>query len=715
MEIFVCVLRRQGAILMKPMDMDASLWYYLDKKLCISERGVLIMKKLSVLLSIILICLSANVISVSADESRFVRVEAGEVHVVALKSDGTVWAWGSNLGGVLGDGTERSRYTPVQVKGVDNVIDIAIKGGFTFALKSDGTTWGWGYNYSNYIGFEHTSIQIGLHPVQIDARDDCSKYFRGKKVDGTGAYKILSAVEDMSLGIKADGSVWQDGVELKQFFGAQDVAVGVGNYQEGMNGYIVTADGVIVSTGPNLYGQLGNGFTSTIYAPQKIEGVANVKDVSALHDIYIVHRDGTVSIMYSRNKLARFKKIPMDNVVQITQSVDIVAALKGDGTVWTWPLQYDQPGEVVPTPIQAAELSDIVNISATQDTIFAVDKNGQGFAKTDWIRDDAIMDVDGDYAKTFCPIKNATNAAGGYVDYDDFILLTKDKKLFCASHHYSVGQFQRPKLQEIITNGAVKEVASFLTQFWEFYVLREDGILCAVSESDNIYTCTVVPNIPAMTDISANFDALLALDGNGRVWQWGADGGNRGIDDNNEYDAPYRIPGLYNIGTVAAGGNYYFAITKTGELYAWGKNGNGQLISSENYTNRNTWAPVKSSCINMMLGSADILVNNYAMQIPAAPVVVNSRTLGPVREIVENLGGTVLWEDGGKVTVEWGRDILILNIGSLEAQFNGKTERLEVAPEIINGKTFLPVRYVCEKLGADVLWEESIQRITITK
>jgi hypothetical protein len=97
---------------------------------------------------IILVLLSAGVPCTFADtgNSGFVRVETGEAHVVALKSDGTVWTWGSNMAGALGNGTERSRYAPAKVEGVDGIIDIAAGRGFSVALKSDGTVWGWG-NY----------------------------------------------------------------------------------------------------------------------------------------------------------------------------------------------------------------------------------------------------------------------------------------------------------------------------------------------------------------------------------------------------------------------------------------------------------------------------------------------------------------------------------------------------------------------------------------
>jgi len=71
------------------------------------------------------------------------KVAAGGYHSLALKTDGTVWAWGDNHRGSLGDGTTTSRSTPVQVPGLTGVA--AIEAGYhSLALKTDGTVWAWG-------------------------------------------------------------------------------------------------------------------------------------------------------------------------------------------------------------------------------------------------------------------------------------------------------------------------------------------------------------------------------------------------------------------------------------------------------------------------------------------------------------------------------------------------------------------------------------------
>ncbi len=71
-------------------------------------------------------------------------VAAGYDHNLALKSDGTVWAWGGNVSSQLGDGTTTRRYPPVQAKGLGSVAAIAAGNHRSIALKSDGTVWDWG-------------------------------------------------------------------------------------------------------------------------------------------------------------------------------------------------------------------------------------------------------------------------------------------------------------------------------------------------------------------------------------------------------------------------------------------------------------------------------------------------------------------------------------------------------------------------------------------
>src|SRR5436190_5791571 len=73
-------------------------------------------------------------------------IMGGEVHNVALKTDGTVWAWGANPFGVLGDGSTNEAHTPVQVSGLNSVRALGGRGYHTLAVDAGGSIWGWGWN-----------------------------------------------------------------------------------------------------------------------------------------------------------------------------------------------------------------------------------------------------------------------------------------------------------------------------------------------------------------------------------------------------------------------------------------------------------------------------------------------------------------------------------------------------------------------------------------
>jgi YD repeat-containing protein len=98
--------------------------------------------------------LSANVVSIwgGARETIALAVSGGDRFTETLKSDGTVWTWGWNGFGQLGEGTFTDRSTPVQVVGLSQVIAIASRDYHTLGLKSDGSVWAWGSGGNGELG-----------------------------------------------------------------------------------------------------------------------------------------------------------------------------------------------------------------------------------------------------------------------------------------------------------------------------------------------------------------------------------------------------------------------------------------------------------------------------------------------------------------------------------------------------------------------------------
>lgn len=129
--------------------------------------------------------------------------------------------------------------------------------------------------------------------------------------------------------------------------------------------------------------------------------------------------------------------------------------------------------------------------------------------------------------------------------------------------------------------------------------------------------------------------------------------------------------------------------------------------------------------IVLTIGDVNAIVNGETVVNDVAPIVVNDRTMLPIRFVAEALGADVFW-DGylQKVYIKSRKTDISIKIGEKYAsvtekiaQYNQQTEDVELdSPAFVeNDRTYLPLRFVAEKLGADVQWDNATQTITITK
>lgn len=148
----------------------------------------------------------ADDIEIISDE-KVIQVASGVNFYLALKSDGTVWAWGSNQDGQLGNGTiDKDLYysyykIPSKVVNLDGVISIAASSFSAVALKKDGTVWTWGNNVSGQLGngtFENSGI-----PVQVITSS-------GAPLTDIVSISTTSGAGGV-MALKKDGTVWSWG------------------------------------------------------------------------------------------------------------------------------------------------------------------------------------------------------------------------------------------------------------------------------------------------------------------------------------------------------------------------------------------------------------------------------------------------------------------------------------------------------------------------
>ena len=123
--------------------------------------------------------------------------------------------------------------------------------------------------------------------------------------------------------------------------------------------------------------------------------------------------------------------------------------------------------------------------------------------------------------------------------------------------------------------------------------------------------------------------------------------------------------------------------------------------------------------IMLRIDDPQMTVNGKTQNIDdegTVPVIVNERTLVPIRAIIEAMGGKVGWDSVTRtVTLEYNDNEIRLVIDSTTAYLNGAANELDTAPAIINERTMLPIRFVSESFGFDVDWKGETQTITITR
>jgi len=132
-----------------------------------------------------------------------------------------------------------------------------------------------------------------------------------------------------------------------------------------------------------------------------------------------------------------------------------------------------------------------------------------------------------------------------------------------------------------------------------------------------------------------------------------------------------------------------------------------------------TYTPVSATSIIIVLqiDNPEITINGISKKIDAQgskPIIKNGRTLLPIRVIIESLGGTVEWNaKEQKVTITLNGHSIILWIVKTTALVDGSKTTLDVASQIINGRTYLPLRFIAENLNALVQWDQSTKTVTI--
>ena len=228
------------------------------------------------------------------------KAAAGGTHTLAVTAEngGSVWAWGNNGYGQLGDTTTAARKVPVRVANISGVEAVTGGGQHSLALKSDGTVWGWGYNGLGQVGDSTTTNRTA--PVQTSS---------------LAGMTAVAAGGSHSVALKSDGTVWTWGYNGYGQLGNNGTANSALPVQVPLAGMTAVAAGgshtvalksdrTVWTWGYNSLGQLGTNGTANSAVP-----------------VQVVMADGVT---------------PLSDVEAVSAGLDHTVALKSDGTVWAW-------------------------------------------------------------------------------------------------------------------------------------------------------------------------------------------------------------------------------------------------------------------------------------------------------------------------------------------------------------------------------------------
>jgi alpha-tubulin suppressor-like RCC1 family protein len=310
-----------------------------------------------------------------------------------VKTDRTLWCWGANESGQLGDGTTVDKNTPTQVGTGTNWGSVSGGGWHTCGVKTDGTFWCWGWNnygqlgIGSFGGYFYSPMQIGSFTnwVSVSAgwRHTCGvrndgtlwcwgRNFHSQLGDGTTVdtnsptqvpgtnWVFVSAGIDHTCGVSTDRTLWcwgwnifgqlGDGTTVDKNTPTQVSGTNWASVSTGGNHTCgVKTDGTLWCWGDNFYGQLGIGSVAGVLTPTQVGTATNWVSVSSAGGVHTcgVKTDGTLWC-WGRNEFGQLgdgttvdKNTPTQvgtgtNWGSIFAGFDHTCGIKTDGTLWCW-------------------------------------------------------------------------------------------------------------------------------------------------------------------------------------------------------------------------------------------------------------------------------------------------------------------------------------------------------------------------------------------
>lgn len=373
--------------------------------------------------------------------------------------------------------------------------------------------------------------------------------------------------------------------------------------------------------------------------------------------------------------------------------------LKKDGTVWVW---KEGSADVIQVP----GLSGIKKIASSRAGSIALDGNGKLWAWgqscqvalavnsklkndicTDYRVKDPLLDAPAFVSDEVADADINTDLA---VVHSDGLI---EQFYYGENVHYGVYKYQLPdphKVMAISTN-------AMLVNRGALFVLAEDGSPW-MGYFGNLEPFAGKSSFNSIDGGVDHPHHALALDSKGQVW------GTAKLVESNKIVSS-KLKGLGGIREIAARPfNSGLALDAQGRVWYWGR-ADIDFSGKEGSLNA-------SPKVLPVLRELTVTWNGANLPLTAAPVLRDNALLVPMRELFEAFGAKVKYEEGRITATREGR-VIQLTVHSKTLIVDGKTTQVNVPPTYVNGKTYVPLRFLSQTLGASVQWNAALGEASI--
>ncbi len=407
----------------------------------------------------------------------------------------------------------------------------------------------------------------------------------------------------------------------------------------------------------------------------------------------------------------------LTDIIQVAASGDASFALNREGEVWAWGENYSSnvsndpilPYKKIGPPVKLEGLKEVSYLAPAFRGYAGVAIHKDGTA-TLWYSSYEAPDYTKNTVK-YVPLKGITNARTGIIVNDDVLFLSPDGSVNLISiYNNSYGRYRSGDDPIVVKSLNSSPISRIVGSYGDAFLLRKDGTVLRWNKDSQ--QPAVIKGLTGIYDLQTGSKHLYLLKQNGTVWQWNYNGGPMA--------RPYQIKGLAGITTLwGSTGQMGFALHKNGELLAWSEGYNAGLVTGSG-------SPAANDAIVANIQQPLFwTVNGRSVRFYGTSAIIGGELYVPYTSVFEALGIKITLGQSNPDpkyynnrfpvwTLLYGGNTLIIKASSpAEVFVNGKRSDQGITIRSLSDTTMFPLEAIQEILGFELQWNKTTGEVVL--